>query len=541
MAESPTLVSFQPRPGPVVLCIMDGVGEGEGGPDDAVATARTPNLDRLKSTHPWRTLRAHGSAVGLPSETDMGNSEVGHNAMGAGRIFDQGAKLVERALHDQTAFDSEVWSRLCAAHTLHLMGLYSDGNVHSHVDHVGLLIDRAIADGVTRLRLHLLTDGRDVEARSALTWIEPLEARLATERTAGRDYRIASGGGRMRITMDRYEADWSMVERGWRCHIQGIGRRFPSASEAIRTLYSEDPDTDDQNLPAFVVVENESPVGLIESGDAVLFFNFRGDRAIEISRAFEDDDFAPFERPSRPDVYYAGMMQYDGDLHIPKNYLVSPSNIDRVVGEYLVHAGRRTFAVSETQKFGHVTYFFNGNRSGTLDAQLETYVEIPSDLAVPDTRPWMKAAEITDAAVEAISSGQYDHVRLNLANGDMVGHTGDLEATRVAVEAVDLQIARLESAVQIADGILLITADHGNADEMFQHKAGKVKLRADGLPEPKPSHTLNPVPFILVDPRDELVLTELPNAGLASIGATLLELCGIPAPDDYLPALVRTR
>lgn len=528
--------SLLPKPrGPVVLCILDGVGLGSGGEDDAVASARTPTLDRLMATCPWRPLRAHGTAVGLPSDDDMGNSEVGHNAMGAGRVFDQGAKLVNQALQTGSAF-GELWRWLGDGGTLHLLGLCSDGNVHSHVDHLHALLDRAEQDGLRAVRLHLLTDGRDVPRRSALTWFEPLEARLADARARGLDWRIASGGGRMAITMDRYEADWGMVERGWRCHVHGEGRAFPSAVDAIRTLYTEDPEVDDQFLPPFVIADAEGPVGRIRSGDGVLLFNFRGDRALEICRAFDGD--VPFERPDRPDVRFAGMMEYDGDLHIPAKHLVAPPAIDRVVGGFLAAAGLRTFAVSETQKFGHVTFFFNGNRSGRLDAELEEYVEIPSDLQTPDTRPWMKAAEVTDAAIAAVRSGRWDHIRLNLANGDMVGHTGVLEATRVAVEAVDLQVARLERAVRDAGGVLMVTADHGNADEMLQRKGTSILKDADGRPLPKTSHTLNPVPFILVDPRGMLALADVPDAGIASIGATILELCGLPRPPDYLPGLV---
>jgi 2,3-bisphosphoglycerate-independent phosphoglycerate mutase len=467
----------------------------------------------------------------------MGNSEVGHNAMGAGRVFDQGAKLVDNALlHSDAAFDSPVWHDLVATRTLHLIGLVSDGNVHSHVDHLHKLIDRAAADGVQRLRVHVLTDGRDVDGRSALTWIRPLEHRLAQ---TGRDYAIASGGGRMNITMDRYGADWSMVERGWHCHVHGVGRAFPSATAAIAQLYAEDPDVTDQYLPAFTIVGDHGPIGRIQTGDGVLFFNFRGDRAIEISAAFEDDE-VPFERPGRPDVVYAGMMEYDGDTHVPARYLVAPPQIDRTVGEYLAAAGIHTFACSETHKFGHVTFFFNGNRSGKFDADRETYLEIPSDLAPVEERPWMRAAEITDAVIEAIESGDFEHIRLNLANGDMVGHTGHLEATRVAVEAVDLQLARLEHAVERADGILLITADHGNADEMWTRKRGAVQRREDGSAAPRTSHTLAPVPFILVDPRDQLRVISSKTASIASIGATILALCGLTPPDDYDRSLIRT-
>ena len=523
---------------PVVLCILDGVGIGEGREDDAVATARTPNLDHLLATCPSARLLAHGTAVGMPSDKDLGNSEVGHNAMGAGRVFAQGAKLVNEALATGAAWETETWRALLTGRTLHLLGLFSDGNVHSHVDHLHALIDRAAADGVARLRVHVLTDGRDVPSRSTLTWARPLEDLLARHRAAGLDYRVASGGGRMRITMDRYEADWGMVQRGWDVHVRGHGRQFPSLVEAIEALYAEDPDAEDQWLPAFVIAEGGEPVGRIESGDAVLFFNFRGDRAIEISRAFEEDRLTTVDRAPRPDVVYAGMLEYDGDRHIPSRYLVPPPAIDSTVGEHLAAAGRRTFAVSETQKFGHVTYFFNGNRSDRFDAELETYVEVPSDTRPFDERPWMKAAEITDAAVEAITSGHYDHVRLNLANGDMVGHTGDLEATRVALEAVDLQLARLVEAVHTADGVLLVTADHGNADQMvLRDKRGGLLTDADGATVPCTAHTTNRVPFVVYDPRGELTVTG--DGKLAQIGATLLTLCGLTPPEDYLPPLVR--
>lgn len=521
-------------PRPVVLCILDGVGWGRRDETDAVFMADTPVLDRLMAEHPHCLLQAHGTAVGLPSDADMGNSEVGHNAMGAGRVVDQGAKLVDRAIASGALFAGPVWKRVVAAETVHFLGLVSDGNVHSHVRHLEALIDAAHAAGVPRIRVHVLTDGRDVSERSALTWVAPLEAKLA----ALPDARIASGGGRMHLTMDRYEADWAMVERGWNCHVHGRGRPFASAVEAIETLYAEDPQVNDQWLPAFVVTDHGAPVGEIEDGDAVVLFNFRGDRAIEISRAFEAHDFPYFDRGRRPVVFFAGMMQYDGDLKIPEHFLVDPPAIDRTVGELLARAGVRTYAVSETQKFGHVTYFFNGNRSGRIDEDLEEYAEVPSDRVPFNQAPAMKAPEIVDRAIAALRSGRFDHVRLNLANGDMVGHTGDFAATVAAMEVVDAELGRLVDACAETGAILLVTADHGNADQMVEIEKGKVVMD-HGRPKPRTSHSLNPVPFILVDPSRAWTLAPPARAGIASVGGTLLALFGVEAPADYLPPLVR--
>ena len=525
--------------GPVVLCILDGFGLGRPDDGNAIHVASTPVFDRLYAEHPRCSVRAHGTAVGLPSDGDMGNSEVGHNALGAGRVFAQGAKLVNAAIASGSAFDGDVWPWLIREGTLHLLGLVSDGNVHSHVDHVHALIDRAVADGVQRLRLHVLTDGRDVDERSALRWVRPLEAKLRELSVGGRDYRIGSGGGRMHLTMDRYEADWAMVERGFACHAEGEGRAFPSASEAIETLYGEDERVNDQYLPAFVVADDDGPVGRIVDGDAVLFFNFRGDRALEISRTFEGRSPLQLELP---EVRYAGMMQYDGDELIPRRYLVEPPAIDRTVGEHLAANGQRTYAISETQKYGHVTYFFNGNKSGYVDEERERYTEVPSDVVPFETAPEMKAEAITDLAVAAIASGDYDHVRLNLANGDMVGHTGDFDATVAACETLDACLARLEAATVAAGGVLVVTADHGNADQMYEldKTTGGYKL-SGGRRVVRTAHSLNPVPFVVVDPLRRWDVVAVEGAGLANIGTSLLVLAGLTPPDDFEPALVTPR
>jgi 2,3-bisphosphoglycerate-independent phosphoglycerate mutase len=524
---------------PVVLCILDGVGIGAGGEDDAVATARTPTLDHLRVTCPFRALKAHGTAVGLPSDADMGNSEVGHNAMGAGRVIDQGASLIQQAIASGALFDGAAWRAMVSPPppTLHFIGLVSDGNVHSHIDHLYALLRGALAAGVRRVRIHALTDGRDVSARSALTWLRPLEAWCAA--VDGADVAVASGGGRMQITMDRYEADWTMVQRGWDCHVRGRGRPFASAVEAVEALYAEDESVDDQWLPPFVIHREGAPVGPIVHGDGVILFNFRGDRAIELTAAFEEDTLPHLDREPRPAVRFAGMMQYDGDRALPKRFLVAPPTIDNTVGHRLAAAGLRTFATSETQKFGHVTYFFNGNRSGRLAEALERYVEVRSDNRPFEQTPWMKAAEVTDAALAALAEGGWDHIRLNYANGDMVGHSGHLEATRIAVEAVDLQLARLVAGVRAAGATMIVTADHGNADEMWQRAKGEVACDPEGDPLPRTSHTLNPVPFLLITPDVGWALRgDLVEPGIASIGGTLLQLLGLPVPADWAPPLL---
>lgn len=538
--------SFRP-PGPVVLVVMDGVGRGSGDEADAVAIAQTPTLDRLWVPGMRAELRAHGKAVGLPSDDDMGNSEVGHNALGAGKIYAQGSKLVGRAIANGSLFTGATWQKViergARGGAIHFLGLLSDGNVHSHMDHLEAMLDAAAKAGCKRLYLHALLDGRDVAPTSALEYVDRAERYLGLLRASGVDARIVSGGGRMVITMDRYEADWAMVDRGWRTHVLGAAPAFSSARQAIESARSERPGVIDQDLPPFVV----TPTAPVQDGDAVVMFNFRGDRAIEISKAFDDEVFTAFDRERRPDVLYAGMMEYDGDAHIPKHYLVEPPAIEHTMGEILAAQHVSQLAISETQKYGHVTYFWNGNRSGMFDAGTETYIEIASDNVPFDQRPWMKAAEITDRLISELRTGKHQFARVNYANGDMVGHTGAFDATVLAVECVDLQLARLVKAVDELNGILVITADHGNADEMYQRdKAGKVQRdKASGRPVVKTSHTLNAVPFLIHDharsDRYEIDPARTAGAGIANVTATCLELLGFVPPDDLEPSLLRFR
>ncbi len=540
---------FKGPRGPVVLVIMDGVGIGKGDAGDIVKLADTPNLDFLKENFVNTSVQAHGSAVGMPSDDDMGNSEVGHNAIGCGRVFAQGAALVNQSIKTGAMFEGETWKNLVGNvkdndSSLHFIGLFSDGNVHSNIGHLEAMLSRAKEDGVKKARVHPLLDGRDVPPTSALEYVDRFEKFLSDINADGTvDYAIASGGGRMNITMDRYNANWDMVKRGWDTHVKAKGREFATMQEAIETYRVEKPGILDQDLPAFIISRDGNPVGPVVDGDSVIFFNYRGDRALEITKAFEAENLEEFDRGKKPDVEYAGMMEYDGDLKVPAQYLVEPPAIDRTLGEYLSVSGVSQYAVSETQKFGHVTYFFNGNRSGKFDAKLETYAEVPSDILPFEDAPRMKAAEITGATVAAIESGKYKFIRLNYPNGDMVGHTGVFEAVRTAVEAVDKGVGELMEAVKKAGGIMIITADHGNADDMAEYdkKTGEIKRDSQGNIKPKTAHSLNPVPVYFYDPADQagIKLSGVDKPGISNLAATCLVLLGFEPPADYTPSLVQ--
>ena len=521
---------------PIVLIVMDGVGETPETLGNCVLRANTPTLDWFKENCPWQKIKAHGGAVGLPTDDDMGNSEVGHNALGCGQVYSQGAKLVNESIESGSIYQSETWKDLVGSvvekgTALHFIGLLSDGNVHSNISHLFAMLREAKAEGVKKARVHTLLDGRDVPATSAPEYVKALEEVLAELNDDTFDGRIASGGGRMNVTMDRYQANWGMVELGWNVHVHGEGRQFGSALEAIDTLRAET-GAIDQDLPAFVIAEDGKPVGAMQDGDSVILYNFRGDRALEISMAFDGDaSFDKFDRGVIPAVKYAGMLEYDGDLKIPHHYLVNPPQIKNTLTELLVENGIKEYVVSETQKYGHVTSFWNGNRSGKVSEELEDYCEIPSDVRSFDECPWMKATEITDKVIEAIKSHQYGFIRCNYPNGDMVGHTGNLDATEIAVESVDLQLARVKKVVDEENCILLVTADHGNSDQMLEkNKKGKVEVRT--------AHSLNPVPFIIYD-KDERHEMKEGAFGLANVAPTVVGLMGLKPYDSWEESMLK--
>ena len=508
---------------PVVLVVMDGVGWTDKDNGNAVMHAYKPQIEELMTKWPHTTIKASGVAVGLPSDADMGNSEVGHNTLGCGQIYSQGAKLVNESIESGDIYKASAWVGAVdylKEHNgkLHFVGLLSDGNVHSNISHLIAMIKEAKKEGVKEVRVHALLDGRDVPETSALQYVDQLEEVFKELNDDTFHGCIASGGGRMEITMDRYEADWSMVERGWHIHVMGDGRKFASCKEAIETYRAEGNYTD-QYLPGFVIADGETPVGTIDDGDSVILYNFRGDRAVEFSKCFDDmDTFDKFDMVKKPKVYYAGMLQYDGDLKLPKNFLVEPPHIEHTMSEFLVEKGVHSYAVSETQKFGHMTYFWNGNRSEKFSDELEVWEEVPSDVIPFDQKPWMKATEVTEKMVDAIASGKYQFIRCNYPNGDMVGHTGNYEATIIGVEAVDLNLRRIMDACKKYDYTMLVMADHGNSDEMIDKKGN-----------PKTSHSLAVVPFAVYNGPEGTECKE-GDFGLANVAATVCKILGY---EDY--------
>eukprot|EP01060_Flectonema_neradi_P006185 TRINITY_DN1413_c5_g1_i1.p1 TRINITY_DN1413_c5_g1~~TRINITY_DN1413_c5_g1_i1.p1 ORF type:complete len:639 (+),score=131.99 TRINITY_DN1413_c5_g1_i1:75-1919(+) len=541
---------------PVLVCILDGWGESTVKDEyNAVHSAKTPTYDKLMSVEGRaRTVLAHGTAVGLPSKDDMGNSEVGHNALGSGQVVDQGAKLVDNSISSGALYESDGWKSITPSfesNTLHLISLLTKGGVHARFDQLISVLKGSVEKGAKKIRLHLLTDGRDVTDGTSTEYCEELMKELSTLNEGGADIQVASGGGRMYVTMDRYEADWSIVERGWAAHVLGEAPYYyKSFSEALKSLRAmEGKHSSDQFLHPFVIKgDDDKPVGTIEDGDAVAILNFRADRMIELSKAFEysNEQFTGFDRKRVPKVNFVGMMQYDGDLKLPTKYLVDAPSISCVSGEYLCMNDVSTFVCSETQKFGHVTFFWNGNRSGYINSDLETYFEEPSDNCVFDEKPAMKAKEVTAAAIEAIKSGKYELIRLNYANPDMVGHTGNCPATVTACEVVDECLAEILAVVEEAGGRWLVTSDHGNADDMVQREKKTLAPQRDPATNELiacKSHTLAPVPVCIGgNIPDSLKFrpdTDFSSApGLANITATYMNLLGFAAPSQYEQSLI---
>ncbi|KAL1560911.1 2,3-bisphosphoglycerate-independent phosphoglycerate mutase [Salvia divinorum] len=495
----------------VAVVVLDGWGEANPNQYNCIHVADTPTMDSLKNGAPerWRLVKAHGTAVGLPSDDDMGNSEVGHNALGAGRIYAQGAKLVDTALETGKIYEGEGFEYIKQSFedgTLHLIGLLSDGGVHSRFDQLQLLLKGASEHGAKRIRVHILTDGRDVVDGSSVGFVESLENDLAKLCEKDVDAKIASGGGRMYVTMDRYENDWDVVKRGWDAQVLGEApHKFKSALEAVKKL-RESPGANDQFLPPFVIVDdNGKAVGPILDGDAIVTFNFRADRMVMLAKALEYDKFDKFDRVRYPKIRYAGMLQYDGELKLPSHYLVSPP-------ENIWCTTVSVLCMQAMKLLNLVTSHFSG--MGT-DPDVST-------------RIWKNILK--------------SQVRVNLPNGDMVGHTGDVQATIVACKAADEAVKMIFDAIEQVGGIYVVTADHGNAEDMVKrNKKGEPLLDKDGNVQILTSHTLQPVPIAIGGPGlapGARFRQDLFGAGLANVAATVMNLHGFEALSDYEPTLI---
>ncbi|MBC8259169.1 MAG: 2,3-bisphosphoglycerate-independent phosphoglycerate mutase [SAR324 cluster bacterium] len=529
--------------GPLINIVLDGWGVGASDETNAVKMADLPVMSRLTEGCPYTELWTHGQHVGLPNAKDMGGSEVGHMTMGAGIVMEQGPTLIQNLLQSGQFFENPVLSKIiqnCVEHDtpLHLLGLLSNGNIHSHVDHTEAIIRHAFKSGIRRCYLHALLDGRDVGIQSALDFTDFFEKLFSElkEQRPGIDYAFASGGGREVVTMDR-DNNWKKIEAGWRIHVEGESEnRFPSIRDAIEYFRKINPEIIDQDIPGFVIVRNGEAVGRIEDQHALIFTNFRGDRALEFSEAVLAEDFSHFVRSRRPNIIFAGMTQYDQDNQLPPEFLVGTPVVAEPFGKRILELGLKQFRLTETQKFAHVTFFYNGGYREPLDMTMENYHLIASD-KIPSfaEKPAMKAPEISKKAVEFILSGEYQYGLINFANADMVGHTGDFQATVRAVETADSALDNIVRAIDEVNGLLVITADHGNADEMLISNK-------NGTQEISTKHSLNPVPFLIYDPLYDGDYKLKPfgenfENNLSNIAATNFLLLGQNVQDDLAPSL----
>jgi 2,3-bisphosphoglycerate-independent phosphoglycerate mutase len=498
-----------------MLMILDGWGDCSAKDFNAVICGNTPNFSRLRQTYPYTRLLTSGEAVGLPAG-QMGNSEVGHLNIGAGRVVYQDLTRIDKAIRDGELFANPVLNQAMDevkrnGSALHLMGLLSDGGVHSHTRHLFALLEMARRKGLDRVFVQAYLDGRDVPPSSALEYIDALEAKMR-ERGVGR---IASVGGRY-WGMDR-DKRWDRVEKHYRAFVLGEGLKAASARQAVEESYQRE-ETDEFVKPTLVTGEDGQPIGTMNDGDAIIFFNFRADRAREITRALVEGDFDSFPRPRWPNLFYVCMTQYDATIPAPVAY--PPQNLVNTLGEVLAARGMKQLRIAETEKYAHVTFFFNGGVEEPNPGEDRALIPSPK-VATYDLKPEMSAGEVTERVLEEIAADKYDVIIMNYANADMVGHTGVMEAAVRAVGFLDGCLGRVVDQVLERGGAVLVTADHGNAEEMRDPETG----------EPHTAHTSSPVPFILVDP--DLVGAKLRDGGaLEDIAPTMLRLLEIPQPAE---------
>jgi 2,3-bisphosphoglycerate-independent phosphoglycerate mutase len=506
-----------PEKKPVLLVVLDGWGIRQEREANAIATAGTPNMDALVREFPSTALETSGLAVGLP-EGQMGNSEVGHTNLGAGRIVYQDLVRINRAVEDGSFFSNDALLLACrrareAGGALHLMGLVSDGGVHSHVEHLAACFELARREGVARTFVHAFMDGRDTPPSSGLGYLADVEKRL---RETGYG-KVATVTGRY-FAMDR-DKRWDRVALAHAALVAGDGHRATSGVAAMEAAYARG-ETDEFVKPTVVVDSGGKPVGSVRDGDAILFFNFRADRAREITRAFTQEGFHDFERKAAPRLSaYVCLTEYDKTFSLPVAF--APQDLTEIFPEIVSHAGIAQLRCAETEKYAHVTFFFNGGRETVYPGEERILVPSPRDVKTYDHKPEMSAREVTDRLVQAIGTGRHGFILVNYANPDMVGHTGILEAAEKAVRVVDECVGRLWQAARARGMAMVITADHGNCEMMTDPVTG----------QPHTAHTLNPVPFILADPAFKGAKLRAKGI-LADVAPTLLQIMGLPQPKE---------
>lgn len=496
-----------------VLCVMDGLGYCERTAGNAVVAAGMPNLTKAQNAHLSTLIRASGHEVGLDSAKDAGNSEVGHNAMGAGTTIKQGLSLLNDAFATGKLFESAVWQKISKYPKLNIIILCSNGRVHSNIEHLFQVIEQCQKQNLP-FSVIAITDGRDVSPRSAAEFLTQVP-------------NLAVFGGRGQIFMDRYQAQTEMLTKAFEVCVEGKAPVVSDWRAYLEEFYQAHPTLSDEQVPPAIV----DPNNLIKNGEAILLLNYRGDRAVETARMFDNGDYITAEQFAKiKDCYFAGILQYDAEMNLPANYLCEPPVINTTLTSWLCEHGARQYTVTETVKFGHMTYFFNGNKSAPLDPALETWLEIPSDKLnnLYDKAPKMQAEPITEKLIAAINSGKYDFLKCNLPNPDMVGHTGNFDAAVVACQTVDECVGRLYKVCREQGVNLIITADHGNAEEM-QDEKGKTKT----------SHTNNLVPMIICPFGTPDVKLQEGEFGLTNLAATVCDLMGIPANPAFNASMVK--
>ncbi len=500
---------------PVLLIVMDGWGINPRKDGNATALADTPNLDRLGSIYPSTRLVASGFAVGLP-DGQMGNSEVGHLTLGSGRVIFQELTRINKSIEDGDFYEHPALNTMLLnvkerGGALHLMGLLSDGGVHSHIRHLYAILEAAGKAGVERVFVHAFLDGRDTPPESGRGYVENLLKKMK-ETGVGR---IATISGRY-YAMDR-DRRWDRIKRVYDAMVLGAGKREEDPVAAVENAYRRR--QTDEFIEPIIITSNGRPTATVCDGDSIIFFNFRADRARELTRAFIEDDFPGFDRKKRPrPLNFLTMTEYDASFNVP--VLFPPQELRNILGEVLCKNGVRQFRVAETEKYAHVTFFFNGGEEKPFEGEERLLIPSARDVATYDQRPEMKASEIADAAVERLEEGGFGFMLVNFANGDMVGHTGVLDAAIKACEAVDASVGRVVDAALKEGWAVIITSDHGNAEQMTDYETG----------EPYTAHTTNPVPFILVD--EGSMGREIRQGGLSDVAPTVLKVMGLGIPVD---------